>query len=74
MADRTGAAKFTDNGSSRMHWPIISGNFNTPAQADTAPAQDQRIQNRLQTAVHDTVLPIMGTDGEDDLSGTAVKA
>ena len=76
VAARTGAATFTDDGFEQDALAeYFAANFSdTPfAQADTAPAQDQRIQNLVANGGNDTVLPIMGTDGEDDLSGTAVK-
>ncbi|QHO76158.1 hypothetical protein ACH79_29685 [Bradyrhizobium sp. CCBAU 051011] len=76
VAARTGAAKFTDNGFEQDALAeYLAAKFSdTPyAQADTAPAQDQRIQNLVANGGNDTVLPIMGTDGEDDLSGTAAK-
>ncbi|MCA6116505.1 choice-of-anchor I family protein [Bradyrhizobium sp. WSM 1738] len=76
VAARTGIAKFTDDGFEQDALAeYLAANFSdTPyAQADTAPAQDQRIQNLVANGGTDTVLPIMGTDGEDDLSGTAAK-
>ncbi|WP_035726294.1 choice-of-anchor I family protein [Bradyrhizobium murdochi] len=76
VAARTGDAKFTDDGFEQDALAeYLAANFSiTPyAQADTAPAQDQRIQNLVANGGNDTVLPIMGTDGEDDLSGTAAK-
>ena len=75
-ATRTGAANFTDDGFEQDALAeYFAANFSdTPyAQADTAPAQDQRIQNLVANGGNDTVLPIMGTDGEDDLLGTAAK-
>jgi VCBS repeat-containing protein len=76
VATRTGAATFTDDGFEQDALAeYFAANFSdTPfAEADTAPAQDQRIQNLVANGGNDTVLPIMGTDGEDDLSGTAGK-
>ncbi|WP_213287304.1 choice-of-anchor I family protein [Bradyrhizobium sp. sGM-13] len=76
VAARTGDANFTDDGFEQDALAeYLAANFSvTPyAQADTAPAQDQRIQNLVANGGNDTVLPIMGTDGEDDLSGTAAK-
>ncbi|XSC45562.1 Ig-like domain-containing protein [Bradyrhizobium sp. RDT10] len=76
VAARTGAGRFTDDGFEQDALAeYLAANFSdTPyAQADTAPAQDQRIQNLVANGGNDTVLPIMGTDGEDDLSGTAAK-
>ncbi|UPJ51762.1 choice-of-anchor I family protein [Bradyrhizobium sp. 200] len=76
VAARTGAATFTDDGFEQDALAeYFAAKFaDTPfAQADTAPAQDQRIQNLVANGGNDTVLPIMGTDGEDDLSGTAGK-
>ncbi|MBR1190913.1 choice-of-anchor I family protein [Bradyrhizobium sp. AUGA SZCCT0160] len=76
VATRTGAATFTDDGFEQDALAeYFAANFSTTpfAQADTTPAQDQRIQNLVANGGNDTVLPIMGTDGEDDLSGTAGK-
>ncbi|KRQ97736.1 choice-of-anchor I family protein [Bradyrhizobium valentinum] len=76
VAARTGAGRFTDDGFEQDALAeYLAANFSdTPfGQADTDPAQDQRIQNLVANGGNDTVLPIMGTDGEDDLSGTTAK-
>ncbi|MBR1148663.1 choice-of-anchor I family protein [Bradyrhizobium sp. AUGA SZCCT0431] len=76
VVDRTGAATFTDDGFEQDALAeYFAAKFSTTpfAQADTTPAQDQRIQNLVANGGNDTVLPIMGTDGEDDLSGTTGK-
>jgi len=74
VADRTGLARFTDDGFEQdafAEYTATQFSVNPYNEVDTTPAQDTRIQNLVANGRNDTVLPILGTDGEDDLLGTA---
>ena len=76
VGSRTGAATFTDNGREQDALAeYLAANFSTTpyAEADTAPAQDGRIQNLVARGGVDTVFdsaPIIGDDGDNVIPGT----